>query len=626
MRILYCGNNRVGRRLLQWLVDRGETIVAVAVHPPERSRYRDEILHLAQAARAKIIRADRLHDPDVIETLQSAGVDVGLSVFFGYLLGKPLIELPAAGFFNVHPALLPWNRGSHPNVWSIVEQTPAGATVHYVDEGIDTGDTVCQKQVPVDPADTAKTLYQKLEQACEDVFHEAWPQIRAGRAPRHPQDASKATIHKKSDLARLDEIDLSATYTGAEIVDWLRARTFPPFPPACFVRNGKRVYCSVELTDEKTLLAEKRSCGSGPGSRSSADPARPEIQIHSRKIARGRPCYIIAELSANHGQEYSRAVELVHAAAEAGANAVKLQTYTPDTMTIDCDCEHFRIGPGTIWEGRTLYDLYSEAQTPWDWQPMLKELADGLGIDLFSTPFDDTAVAFLEGMDVPAYKVASFELVDIPLIRTIARTGKPMILSTGMAGIEEIQDAVDAARQEGNDQLALLKCTSAYPASPADANLRAIATLAEQFGVISGLSDHTLEPVVPVTAVALGAAIIEKHFTLHRSDGGPDAAFSLEPDEFADMVRQVRLAEQALGEGQLARRPAEQPSTVFRRSLFVVADIREGQPLTPENVRSIRPGTGLPPKFLPEVLGRKASCDIQRGTPLQWDLLAHDGS
>jgi N-acetylneuraminate synthase len=348
---------------------------------------------------------------------------------------------------------------------------------------------------------------------------------------------------------------------------------------------------------------------------------RKEFRLANRPIGPEHPCYIIAELSANHGQEYGKAVELVHAAVEAGADAIKLQTYTPDTMTIDCDKEHFRIGPGTIWEGRTLYDLYGEAYTPWDWQPKLKALADELGIDLFSTPFDATAVDFLEEMDVPAHKVASFELVDIPLIRHVARTGKPMILSTGMATPDEIAEAIDAARGEGNDQLALLKCTSAYPASPAEANLRAIPTLAERFGVVSGLSDHTLSPAVPVAAVTLGASIVEKHFTLRRSDGGPDAPFSLEPHELAQLVENIRTAEAALGEAKLGQVASESASRVFRRSLFVVEDIAAGEELTGRNVRSIRPGNGLPPKHLDEVLGRRAKRNLSRGTPLSWGLI-----
>ncbi len=348
------------------------------------------------------------------------------------------------------------------------------------------------------------------------------------------------------------------------------------------------------------------------------------LHISGRRISSQSACYLIAELSANHGQDFSKAAEMVHAAAEAGADAIKLQTYTADTLTIDCDNDHFRIGKGTIWEGRTLYDLYKEAYTPWDWQPKLKEIADGLGVDLFSTPFDNTAVEFLGKMNVPAYKVASFELVDLPLIRRIAQTGKPMIVSTGMATLEEIAQAVEAIRGEGNDQLALLKCTSSYPARAEDMNLRCIPELARRFDVPAGLSDHTLDPVVPITAVALGACIVEKHFTLRREDGGPDAAFSLEPAEFAEMVRQIRTAEAAMGHAEFQLTESEQASRVFRRSLFVVTDMAAGQEFTERTVRSIRPGTGLGPDQIDKVLGRRAAVDIPRGSPLSWGLIASD--
>jgi N-acetylneuraminate synthase len=346
------------------------------------------------------------------------------------------------------------------------------------------------------------------------------------------------------------------------------------------------------------------------------------LRIGSRQIGPEEPCYLIAEFSGNHGQDYSKAVEMIHVAAEAGADAVKLQTYTPDTLTIDCDRDEFLIGPGTIWQGRKLYELYGQAYTPWDWQPKLKAIADGLGMDLFSTPFDTSALEFLEQMEVPAHKVASFELVDLPLIRRIAQKGKPMIVSTGMASLEEIQQAVDAVRGEGNDQLALLKCTSAYPARPEEMNLRCIPELARRFDVPAGLSDHTLDPVVPVTAVALGACIVEKHFTLRRQDGGPDAAFSLEPAEFSDMVGRIRSAEAAMGVARFDLTESEEASRVFRRSLFVVRDVEAGEVFTDENVRSIRPGYGLPPRQLDRVLGRRACVSIARGTPLSWDLVA----
>jgi N-acetylneuraminate synthase len=345
------------------------------------------------------------------------------------------------------------------------------------------------------------------------------------------------------------------------------------------------------------------------------------IEISGRRIGSGYPAYLIAELSGNHNQNFDAAVELVRAAKEAGADAVKLQTYTADTLTIDSDKEYFRVGGGTLWDGRTLYDLYDEAHTPWEWQPKLKKVADDIGIDLFSSPFDSTAVDYLEKMGVPAYKVASFEIVDLPLIEKIAGTGKPLIVSTGMATLGEIEDAVGAARNAGATQIALLKCTSAYPADPAEMNLRTIPDLAAALGVPVGLSDHTMGETVPVVAVTLGACIIEKHFTLSRSTPGPDSAFSLEPDEFKTMVEAVRTAEKASGKIHYGAAPDEEKSRAFRRSLFAVTDVKAGEVFTPDNVRSIRPGHGLPPKHLKEVLGLRASRDIERGTPLSWDLV-----
>jgi pseudaminic acid synthase len=348
-----------------------------------------------------------------------------------------------------------------------------------------------------------------------------------------------------------------------------------------------------------------------------------EIKIGNRTIGGGHPAYMIAEVSANHNQNFEQAVKIIRAAKDAGADAAKLQTYTPDTMTIACDRPEFRI-EGTIWHGRNLHELYGEAYTPWEWQPRLKKIANDLGLDLFSTPFDATAVDFLEQMKVPAHKLASFELVDIPLIQKMARTGKPLIMSTGMSTVEEIEEAVATARQAGAMQIALLKCTSAYPAPPEEMNLRTIPELSRRFGVPVGLSDHSMDVAVPVAAVALGACIIEKHLTLARSEPGPDSAFSLEPQEFKAMVDAVRSTEKALGEVHLGVGAKEASSRVFRRSLFVVQDVKRGQLLTTENVRSIRPGCGLHTRDLPEVLGRHAACDIERGTPLSWDLVTSE--
>ncbi|MBI2517593.1 MAG: pseudaminic acid synthase [Opitutae bacterium] len=346
------------------------------------------------------------------------------------------------------------------------------------------------------------------------------------------------------------------------------------------------------------------------------------IKISTRLVGAGHPAYVIAEMSANHNQDFNRAVEIVQAAKAAGADAVKLQTYSADAHTIDSQKTEFKIAGGTAWDGQTLYGLYRDAYMPWDWQPKLQKAATELGLDFFSAPVDATSLEFLETLAVPVHKIASFELVDLPLVRRVAQTGKPAIMSTGMASLAEIDDAVRAFRQAGGTQLALLKCTSAYPSLPEEMNLRTIPHLAEAFGVPAGLSDHTLGIAVPVAAVALGACIVEKHFTLSRAEPGPDSAFSLEPAEFKAMVEAIRMTEKALGSVNYRMTAKEEASRVFRRSLFVVQDVKAGELLTAANVRSIRPGCGLPPKHWEQVIGRKAARDIERGTPLDWSLIA----
>ena len=345
------------------------------------------------------------------------------------------------------------------------------------------------------------------------------------------------------------------------------------------------------------------------------------IRIAERLVGPGQPTYVVAELSANHRGRLDDALAIVEAAAEAGADAVKLQTYTPDSLTIRSARDEFRVGSGSLWAGRTLYDLYAEAQTPWEWHAPLAARARELGLDFFSTPFDAQAVAALDALGVRVFKIASFELIDTALLQEVARRGKPVILSTGLATHAELIEAVGTLRSAGCRELALLKCTSAYPAPPDEMNLRAIPAWQAEFELPVGLSDHTLSSVSAVAAVALGASIVEKHLTLSRAAGGPDAAFSLEPAEFADLVRSVRTAEQSLGSAEFELGPAEAANRAFRRSLFVVADMRAGEPFTTANVRSIRPGQGLAPKHLPAVLGARAACDIARGTPLAWSFL-----
>lgn len=345
------------------------------------------------------------------------------------------------------------------------------------------------------------------------------------------------------------------------------------------------------------------------------------IKIGDFQINENSKTFIIGEISANHNGSFDNAVKLIKAAKEAGVDAVKLQTYTADTITIDCENQYFQIKQGTLWDGRTLHDLYKEAYMPWEWQPKLKRIAEEEGLICFSSPFDKTSVDFLEDMDVPAYKVASFEITDIPLIEYMASKGKPMIIATGIATISDIKLAIDACKRVGNDQIILLKCTSAYPAPLEEVNLKTIANIKETFSVISGLSDHTLGIEVPIAAVTLGAKVIEKHITLSRADGGPDADFSLEPHELKNMVQSIRNIEKAIGEISYDLTGKQQKSREFSRSLFIVKDIKEGEIFTKSNVKSIRPGFGIHPKYINNILGKTAGENLLKGTPMHWKYI-----
>jgi len=344
------------------------------------------------------------------------------------------------------------------------------------------------------------------------------------------------------------------------------------------------------------------------------------MKINDRHIGAGYPVYIVAEMSANHNRDFNQALRIIEAAKEAGADAIKIQTFTADTMTINVQNEFFKI-KNTIWNGKNLYDLYSEASTPWEWQPKLKEAANKLGMEFFSTPFDHSAVDFLEKLDVPVYKVASFELVDLQLLKRIAKTGKPVIMSTGMASLADISEAVKVFKESGGKQIALLKCTSAYPAPPEEMNLRTIPNLAKIFEVPVGLSDHSIGIETAIAAVALGACIVEKHFTLSRDLYGSDSSFSIEPEELQTLVRAIRCVEKALGSVCFGTTEQEKSSLVFRRSLFVVEDIEANEEFTEENVRSIRPGFGLHTRHLEEVIGCRAKTYIPKGSPLDWDMI-----
>ncbi|MEM2618814.1 MAG: pseudaminic acid synthase [Candidatus Hadarchaeales archaeon] len=345
------------------------------------------------------------------------------------------------------------------------------------------------------------------------------------------------------------------------------------------------------------------------------------MKIGNRIVGEGQPVFIVAELSANHLQKLDLAKETIKAMKKAGADAVKLQTYTPDTLTIDSKKDYFKIKQGTPWDGRYLYDLYKEAYMPWEWHDELFDLARKLNLICFSTPYERTAVDFLKKFDVPAYKIASFEITDIPFIEYVATQGKPVIISTGIATLSDIEEALVACRRAGNDQVILLKCVSEYPTPLESVNLSTISDMRERFGVPVGLSDHTRGISVPVASVALGAVLIEKHFILDRTLGGPDSAFSLEPAEFAEMVKAVREVEKALGKPTYELTEKQKGSRQLARSLFVVSDVKKGEVFTEENVRSIRPNYGLPPKYLKEILGRRARFDIEAGTPLTWEMV-----
>ena len=342
-----------------------------------------------------------------------------------------------------------------------------------------------------------------------------------------------------------------------------------------------------------------------------------EIKIGNKLIGDGHPCFIIAEMSGNHNMDYNRAVEIIKEAKKAGVDAIKLQTYTADTITLKSDKEYFKTGDNTLWRGMTLYQLYEQAYTPWEWQPRLKQLADELDIILFSSPFDITAVDFLEKMEVPAYKIASYEVNDIQLIRKVAQTGKPILISTGIASMEDIERAVCVCREAGNEDVILLKCTSEYPAPYHEMNLKMIPNMKETFESVAGLSDHSMGDEISVAAVALGANVIEKHFTLSRADGGVDAAFSMEKEEMAELVRKVRNVEQALGKVSYELSAGQKESKKGARSLFASKDIKAGDLFSEENIKSVRPGIGLETRFYDEIIGKRATVDINFAEPIK---------
>lgn len=345
------------------------------------------------------------------------------------------------------------------------------------------------------------------------------------------------------------------------------------------------------------------------------------IHIGGHPISMDDPTYVIAEMSGNHNMDFNRAVKILEAAKDAGADAIKLQTYTADTITLDCDDECFQITQGTLWDGTTLHKLYEKAYTPWEWQPKLQKMATDMGLDFFSSPFDFSSVDFLQNMNVPAYKIASFEITDIPLIRKVAKIGKPVIISTGIAMLADIELAVNTCKAEGNNQIILLKCVSAYPTPYEDINLRTMVNLADTFDCIVGLSDHTMGDTVAVASVAMGAKVVEKHLTLSRADGGVDSAFSMEPQEFKHMVESIRIVEKAMGKVTYELTEKQKREREHARSLFIAQDMKAGEVLNESNMRSVRPANGLHTKYYDELLGKRVNRDVKLGTPLSWDII-----
>ena len=348
------------------------------------------------------------------------------------------------------------------------------------------------------------------------------------------------------------------------------------------------------------------------------------ITIANNTISDDSSVYIIAEMSGNHNLDYERAVSIIKAAKESGANAIKIQTYTADTITLDCDEPCFQISQGTLWDGKTLHRLYEDAYTPWEWQPELQKVANEIGLDFFSSPFDFSSVDFLEKMNVPAYKIASFEITDIPLIRKVARLGKPVIISTGIATLADIELAVKTCKDEGNNSIVLLKCCSAYPTPYEDINLRTMVNLRDTFDCVVGLSDHTMGDTVAVASVAMGAKVVEKHLTLSRADGGVDSAFSMEPEEFKQMVEHIRIVEKAIGQVTYELTDKQKGEREHARSLFIAKDMKAGETLDSTNMRSVRPANGLHTKYYDELLGKRIKRDVKLGTPLSWDLIDYD--
>ena len=514
-------------------------------------------------------RNDKLTELEFI----SGQYDWIISYGYRFIIPKKVITFYRNKIINLHISYLPWNRGADPNFWSFFYETPKGVTIHFIDEGIDTGDIIFQQIVDMKPNETLSSSYFKLSETIEKLFIDKWSKI----------------INKDFQL-----IENLYRKTGS----YHHSKEIALYKP--LLTNGWN-------TSVKEIRSLKMNT----------------IKVNDKLIGNSIEPFIIAEMSGNHNQSLERALEIVDAAAKSGVHALKIQTYTADTLTLDSDSEDFLVSDSeSLWRNKKLYDLYKEAYTPWEWHKPIFKRAKELGMIAFSTPFDESSVDFLETLDVPLYKIASFENNDIPLIRKVARTGKPIIVSTGMASLADLELLVNTVKAEGNSNLILLKCTSTYPATPENTNIKTIPHLKSMFPNIHvGLSDHTMGIGVAVASVALGATVIEKHFTLSRADGGIDSAFSMEPDEMRSLVEETKRAWQSLGNVTYGATEREKASIKFRRSIYISSDMKTGDILTQENVRIVRPGFGLEPKYYDLILGKTIKHDVKRGTPLSWELL-----
>lgn len=515
------------------------------------------------------------HNEDVLTLRETVNSHFDWIISYGYrhIIHKQLIDAYEKKIINLHISYLPWNRGADPNFWSFFDNTPKGVSIHYISTGIDTGDILFQKEILFDnKSETLKSTYENLSKEIENLFMNKWEDILQGNFMLIKNNYQKqGSYHHSQDFKNYYK----------------------------FLRNGWNT--TIKEIEEFKMKT---------------------ISVEDRKISIFDKPFIIAEMSGNHNHSLERALEIVEAAAEAGAHALKIQTYTADTLTLNSESEDFLITDNeSLWKGKKLHDLYNEAYTPWEWHKPIFDRAKELGMVAFSTPFDDTAVDFLESLDVPLYKIASFENTDLPLIKKVASTGKPMIVSTGMATAAELDELVRTAKENGCKDLVLLKCTSTYPATPENTNILTIPHMQELFDVQVGLSDHTMGIGVAVAAIALGATVIEKHFTLNRADGGVDSAFSMEPAEMKMLVEETERAWQALGKVTYGPTEKEKASLKFRRSIYVAEDIKAGELFTEKNIRIVRPGYGLEPKYYPTLLNKTAKKDYKMGTPIKFEDL-----